>query len=1001
MRIHRIEIEGFGPFRARQDIDLDAYAADGLFLISGRTGAGKSSILDAVCFALYGTTPRYDSSEKRLRSDHAGLEDPTRIAVEFSVDDARWRIVRTPEYERPKRRGTGTTKAAATAEMFERVGDAWEGRAARAVDVGHLVAEIIGLSHQQFLQVILLAQGRFAQFLLAGNDDRQKLLRTLFGTRRFEDYEQALEERRRTAQEAVADRTRALDALLAQAEPDIVRALEAEATAGDGAEPEPAALDLTRAARVARAAAAAARTREDGARAERDRQEAVVAAQRAAADAQRRRDDARARLAALDAAADDVAAAERERDAAARADGVRERIRATAAADTALAEASAAADDAVAAWGAARDDAPADDAVASVPGRDADPGALEKFGTDMHGIIGAWEPIRERETGLATRTDDARAERERLDAARARTAALRAQREALPERIRTTRAALEEAAERAARRETAEAHIRELEQQIAAVVERGTLARAYEAAAADAAARGDQRHAAERTLDRLHSLRLSGFAGELAQTLAADEPCPVCGATSHPAPAAVPDGHATAEAIDEASAARDAAVAAHDESVARRGEAEIALRSAEQRAGGRSETEVNGDLLAARGARDDAAEAAREKIALERQRDELEGAQRRLEDDERQAIADEADLATRVARTAADLAAEKKAVAAARGAFDSVAERIGWARRLASRAAATAEARRERDRAAGVQRAVTAELAQGVQDAGFDTEDAARAALRDAARRAELDALIRQAGEERAAATAAIADTPADLPDTPIDLAPLEAALSEARARLDAEVAARADLGARAERLATAQDRARALRDDIAGGADDADAMTRLADTVAGRAPNSKRMNLETFVLAAELEEIVEAANLRLSDMSDERYSLQHTDALARRGAASGLGLEIMDRFTGQARPPHSLSGGETFLASLSLALGLAEVVTRRAGGIRLDTLFIDEGFGSLDAETLETAMRTLDELRQGGRTVGVISHVEAMKEQIPAQLRVRQTPGGWSEIDQ
>ncbi|MTE23027.1 AAA family ATPase [Microbacterium sp. ZXX196] len=997
MRIHRIEIEGFGPFRARQDIDLDAYAADGLFLISGRTGAGKSSILDAVCFALYGTTPRYETSEKRLRSDHAGLDDPTRVAVEFSVDDARWRIVRTPEYERPKRRGTGTTKAAATAEMFERVGDAWEGRAARAVDVGHLVAEIIGLSHQQFLQVILLAQGRFAQFLLAGNDDRQKLLRTLFGTRRFEDYEQALEERRRTAQEAVADRTRALDALLAQAEPDIVRALEAEA----GADPEPAALALDRAARVARAAADAARTREDEARAERDRQEAVVAAQRAAADAQRRRDDARARLAALDAAADDLAAAERERDAAARADGVRERIRAAAVADTALAEAGAAADAAVAAWGAARDEAPADDAVASVPGRDADPEALDDFGAEMHGVIGAWEPIRERETGLATRADDARAERERLAAARARTAALRAQREALPERIRTTRAALEEAAERAARRETAEAHIRELEQQIAAVVERGTLARAYEAAAADAAARADERHAAERTLDRLHSLRLSGFAGELAQTLAADEPCPVCGATSHPAPAIVPDGHATAEAIDEASAARDAAVAAHDESVARRGEAEIALRSAEQRAGGRTETEVNGDLLAARGARDAAAEAAREKIALERQRDDLEGAQRRLEDDERQAIADEADLATRVARTAADLAAEEEAVAAARGAFDSVAERIGWARRLASRAAATAEARRERDRAAGAQRAATAELARGVQDAGFDSEDAARAALRDAARRAELDALIRRAGEERAAATAAIADTPADLPDTPIDLAPHEAALSEARARLDAEVAARADLGARAERLATAQDRARALRDDIAGGADDADAMTRLADTVAGRAPNSKRMNLETFVLAAELEEIVEAANLRLADMSDERYSLQHTDALARRGAASGLGLEIMDRFTGQARPPHSLSGGETFLASLSLALGLAEVVTRRAGGIRLDTLFIDEGFGSLDAETLETAMRTLDELRQGGRTVGVISHVEAMKEQIPAQLRVRQTPGGWSEIDQ
>ena len=170
---------------------------------------------------------------------------------------------------------------------------------------------------------------------------------------------------------------------------------------------------------------------------------------------------------------------------------------------------------------------------------------------------------------------------------------------------------------------------------------------------------------------------------------------------------------------------------------------------------------------------------------------------------------------------------------------------------------------------------------------------------------------------------------------------------------------------------------------------------------VAGRAPNTHRMTLESFVLAAELEEIVLAANLRLGAMTAGRYLLQHTDARAARGASSGLGLEVMDAYTGQTRPPHSLSGGETFLASLALALGLAEVVTARAGGVRLDTLFIDEGFGSLDADTLELAMRTLDELRQGGRTVGVISHVETMKEQLPAQLLVEASTRGPSVIRQ
>ena len=187
----------------------------------------------------------------------------------------------------------------------------------------------------------------------------------------------------------------------------------------------------------------------------------------------------------------------------------------------------------------------------------------------------------------------------------------------------------------------------------------------------------------------------------------------------------------------------------------------------------------------------------------------------------------------------------------------------------------------------------------------------------------------------------------------------------------------------------------------VADLAAEAASVTRLADTVAGRAPNTMKMDLETFVLAAELEEIVAAANVRLAEMSAGRYTLHHSDARAARGRASGLGIDVLDAHTGRLRTPQSLSGGETFLASLALALGLGEVVTARAGGIRLDTLFVDEGFGSLDPETLELAMRTLDDLRVGGRTVGVISHVEAMKEQLPAQLAVEATPQGPSIIRQ
>ncbi|MCK9919827.1 SMC family ATPase, partial [Microbacteriaceae bacterium K1510] len=249
------------------------------------------------------------------------------------------------------------------------------------------------------------------------------------------------------------------------------------------------------------------------------------------------------------------------------------------------------------------------------------------------------------------------------------------------------------------------------------------------------------------------------------------------------------------------------------------------------------------------------------------------------------------------------------------------------------------------------------------------------------ARRAELEAL--------------------GLPEEPVDVAAAQEALRVARdaVRSATDALSRHDQAAAA--LSDLRDRAAAVDEGRAELERTHQIVARLADTLAGRAPNDYRMPLETYVLAAELEEIVTAANVRLDEMSSGRYRLQHTDARASRGAQSGLGLEIVDAFTAVARPAHSLSGGETFLASLALALGLAEVVTARAGGIRLDTLFIDEGFGSLDAETLDLAMRTLDELRSGGRTVGVISHVEAMKEQIPAQLVVEATGRGSSIIRQ
>jgi len=147
MRLHRLEIEGFGPFRERQTIDFDAFADDGIFLIGGRTGAGKSSILDAVCFGLYGGVPRYDKGgERRLRSDHSAPDEPTRVVVEFSTVAGRFRVTRSPEYQRPAKRGGGLTKQAAAVSLEELSEAGWVGRAARAVDVAAELNEILQLT---------------------------------------------------------------------------------------------------------------------------------------------------------------------------------------------------------------------------------------------------------------------------------------------------------------------------------------------------------------------------------------------------------------------------------------------------------------------------------------------------------------------------------------------------------------------------------------------------------------------------------------------------------------------------------------------------------------------------------------------------------------------------------------------------------------------------------------------------------------------------------------
>lgn len=1071
MRLHRLEIEGFGPFRERQVIDFDAFADDGIFLIAGRTGAGKSSILDAVCFGLYGGVPRYESGEKRLRSDHCEPDDVTEVVVEFSTPAGRFRVTRSPEYLRPAKRGGGMTKQASAVSLEEQVAGEWVGRAARAVDVANELDGILQLSQQQFLQVILLAQNRFARFLLADSKERQQLLRKLFGTERFEDVQARFDERRRASEQALGQRRAVVAARLEEAErvvteEDLWGTSAADATSSAGRSTPDAAAGVGDAhygehdARVRdadgrdaderdaegrdaegrdaegrdaerrdaegrdadqrdaderdaedaapgtgsvderlerlRRALARAEYRTERRAAERDDAEkrhatadAALAEAREQRDAQAERDRARAALAALDAQQPEIADARRTLERARAAEGLRSLILAAARAADARDAAALSEEEARAAW-----------LDLGVTGVAEDVETLRAWAAERTRESGAWERAARLEAETTEREAALAASRDAVEAASATVAEIERERSTLPARLGELTEARDAARREADRAEELgerrDAAVRRLD----AAREKVRLTDEHASAERELSAATTAHATAQSTLAALRQRRLDGFAGELATRLVPGEPCAVCGAIEHPAPAAHTDP-VSADDISAAEAERDRAAQQERAAADRVASLRAELAAASALTGDRTVEQAEAELAAATEEHASAVAAAERRRAAD---DDLQVAQARAAAAEQELVAAQQTLAaareTLVVQEQRCREADEQ-IAEARGDHASVAERVAEAAAAIAAASRYADAGAEQRRRADAAVAADAERDAALADSPFDDAADAEAALRSGAEREALDARITAYAVQRETEKAILLPLEMrTLPEEPIDVTPVELRAIEARAVWVEAVDAANRAEATAARLAGLIDRAAQEHERSAGQAAEHEVLRGLADVIAGRGANTHKMTLETFVLAAELEEIVEAANRRLSDMSTGRYQLRHSDALAARGAASGLGIVVFDAFTGQTRPAQSLSGGETFLGSLALALGLAEVVTARAGGIRLDTLFVDEGFGSLDADTLEVAMRTLDELRQGGRTVGVISHVEAMQEQIPAQLTVRASASGPSVIE-
>ena len=990
MKIQRLSLAGFGPYKDEQRIDFEQFDDDGIFLITGKTGAGKSSLLDAVCFALYGSVPRYDGTQPRLRSDYCDLGDPTYVDLEFSISDTSYRVRRTPEYDRPKARGTGTTLQKTTAELFAFRDGEWQGIAARPVDVAHELDAILGLSKDQFLQVILLAQNRFQEFLLAKNDERQAVLRTLFGTRRFEQVELELIERRK-----------ALGATIDSASATLRGS--ADLAAGLAGQPVPAEPDLAWfdgiLSELSEAQAAAA-------------QAAIVAdAEFTAADAdhralqntrrlQLRRESARGILDTFETQTPAITADRVVLAHASRAASVWAHVAGLRSAEATLQKAAAA-------EAARREDylalvARAEDGEPGVPIPEVlDAEAIDGVIDDLTRLLGTLEQAADDEASLPrlrAAADQRAEEHEKSAAALAEAEELLA---TLPQELDEVAEALSAARVTAAGAAQARERVLRLESARTAAKRAITLdRRLIEARFAEKDASGELTAATARQ-DDLFARRLAGYAAELATDLSDGTPCAVCGSVEHPHPAVV-DGAPVSEAdIEEARATVAARRADLDTATAAATDLLSQLAEAHATAGNKSIDELEAELIEATTAQLDILAAADVVSECEQTQSELRAA---LEN----AAPLLARLRTGLAATADTLSTARSAVAAAdervetaRASFGSVRKRIRHlSERLdAAKALAAALAQSHVRKAAVTSARVV--LAEQLAESGFPDEASVEAARRSSAEIAALDARIREYDQSVNTARTTLAEPElAGVPAEPVDLAPAAARVAETSAARDEALQVSGRLADRVTQLQAIVSRVRSDQQQSARLREEYDRVRALANAVQGNEPNTRRMRLETYVLAAQLEEIVLAANTRLHTMTSGRYTLQHDDSVQYRNTRSGLGLAILDEHTGRARATHSLSGGETFLASLALALGLAEVVTNQAGGITLDTLFIDEGFGSLDGETLEIAMSTLDSLRSGGRTIGLISHVDAMKEQIPAKLRITVTDGGSSRVD-
>ena len=1037
MRILRLTMDAVGPFPGHEVIDFEAFSDAGRFLLSGPTGAGKSTIIDAIVFALYGkVSGGRDSSDSRIRSRYASEQAKTEVELIFSTSSGNYKVRRQPAYERVKKNGKGVTKQNAKAWLFkldEQLREVSE-PLTKTSDVGTEITRIVGLSREQFTQTVVLPQGKFAQFLRSTSKDRQDLLQELFGTAIFEDLQLDLVERARK----VKKNQEALDATL-RANLGVLASLLDEAPQLDPArclvyEPVPE-VDckfnpletawtsrfkpltpwLEHNQRCANLEVSALRGQEDKLRSDfayqRDlaaRQERYLALTKeheqlvAQGPAQRQR---LAQIQALQALSDLKPWHEQLKQAQAQ----------QAVAQRQLSQA------------LALEQLESDERAQAVL-QPLDYRGAQALSVQLTAQVAALNPQVELEAGLAGRRRDLQTKTQAHESANAKLAQGRERENQLPTQIASKQELLEQLNEQAATLPTAQLAQEQATQTL-------KLAKAHEQLVKD--------HQRARKLQQLVALELkqasqrhkhmleqwlSQSALNLAQNLVAGEPCPVCGATEHPAPATQGGENISQEQLDQAleevnevqgelsqASERVTKLAAQLEAQP------CQLSPAQAR---EQLQEAKAALTAAQQASEQAssckAQIAKLNAELEALRADNQAAQARLAGDAKEIQL----LGEKIDADAASLSCEG---------FESVAAKVEYLSQLAAALEQLANAAQELDQCKKrAQQAADSFAVQWAQASANFADHSAKPAAPAPTDPAETEPT--QAEPTQDTSTTNVQDDYAQACQdfAGLDLAALKATSASYEKSLSINQAALAELEGieltpppleqTQGQLEQAQAKTQACQtyastwQAFAGQvnaqlaklnellarrskASDKDGQL-LALASAANGDNQARLTLSAWVLQAHFRQVLVFANERLGVIGAGRYELINVDSEEdTRQQKQGLGLAVVDHLSGTTRSPRTLSGGESFYVSLALALALADVVATQNGGIEMNTLFIDEGFGSLDEGTLAEVMDVLSALHSGGRVVGIVSHVSELKRAIPAAVEVRPLLGGGSTL--